>query len=214
MLPGTDDRTLDRGRRSHRGHGAAGSGRELRHRRAPRRLLPRTEGHRRRVTRSSSTRSRGRTSIASSARGWSTRRTSRCWIPTPTPALTLVTCYPFYFVGSAPQRFIVRAVRVGDNTMSSRQSADAFLVFGVEAGGSPPCSGLCTSRQCRASTKQNGESYDTRNGSDGAGRSGRVLDGRGVAGSRRRPRRKPRASRSSRWTATRWSSGCRKARGS
>jgi sortase A len=30
--------------------------------------------------------------------------------PTDTPALTLVTCYPFYFVGSAPQRFIVRAV--------------------------------------------------------------------------------------------------------
>jgi sortase A len=28
------------------------------------------------------------------------------------PALTLVTCYPFYFVGSAPQRFIVRAVAV------------------------------------------------------------------------------------------------------
>jgi sortase A len=25
-------------------------------------------------------------------------------------AITLVTCYPFYFVGSAPQRFIVRAV--------------------------------------------------------------------------------------------------------
>ena len=36
--------------------------------------------------------------------------------PTPTPALTLVTCYPFYFVGSAPQRFIVRAVRVADTT--------------------------------------------------------------------------------------------------
>ena len=31
--------------------------------------------------------------------------------PTPGRALTLVTCYPFYFVGSAPQRFIVRAVR-------------------------------------------------------------------------------------------------------
>jgi sortase A len=28
---------------------------------------------------------------------------------TAAPALTLVTCYPFYFVGSAPQRFIVRA---------------------------------------------------------------------------------------------------------
>ena len=26
--------------------------------------------------------------------------------------LTLVTCYPFYFVGSAPERFVVRAVRV------------------------------------------------------------------------------------------------------
>ena len=26
--------------------------------------------------------------------------------------LTLVTCYPFYFVGLAPERFIVRAVRV------------------------------------------------------------------------------------------------------
>jgi sortase A len=34
--------------------------------------------------------------------------------PTPTKSLTLVTCYPFYFVGSAPQRFIVRAVRADD----------------------------------------------------------------------------------------------------
>jgi sortase A len=32
--------------------------------------------------------------------------------PTPVPALTLVTCFPFYFVGSAPQRYIVRAVQV------------------------------------------------------------------------------------------------------
>jgi sortase A len=33
------------------------------------------------------------------------------WVlnPTPNPALTLVTCYPFNYVGSAPQRFIVRA---------------------------------------------------------------------------------------------------------
>ena len=29
--------------------------------------------------------------------------------PTESAALTLVTCYPFYFVGSAPQRYIVRA---------------------------------------------------------------------------------------------------------
>jgi sortase A len=29
------------------------------------------------------------------------------------PLLTLITCYPFYFVGPAPKRFIVRAVRTG-----------------------------------------------------------------------------------------------------
>ena len=33
------------------------------------------------------------------------------WVlrPRPSASLTLVTCYPFYFVGSAPQRFIVHA---------------------------------------------------------------------------------------------------------
>jgi sortase A len=30
--------------------------------------------------------------------------------PTTEPALTLITCYPFRFVGSAPDRFVVRAV--------------------------------------------------------------------------------------------------------
>ena len=41
---------------------------------------------------------------------WITRPTDVSVIaPSPTAALTLVTCYPFYFVGSAPQRFIVRA---------------------------------------------------------------------------------------------------------
>ncbi len=49
-----------------------------------------------------------------------TYRVERTWIvapedvsvldATPTRSLTLVTCYPFYYVGSAPQRFIVRAV--------------------------------------------------------------------------------------------------------
>ena len=29
--------------------------------------------------------------------------------PRPRPSITLVTCYPFYFVGSAPQRYIVQA---------------------------------------------------------------------------------------------------------
>ena len=38
---------------------------------------------------------------------------SDVWVlnPTETPTLTLVTCYPFYFIGSAPKRFIVRAER-------------------------------------------------------------------------------------------------------
>jgi len=31
--------------------------------------------------------------------------------PTPHRSLTLITCYPFYFVGHAPMRYIVRAVQ-------------------------------------------------------------------------------------------------------
>jgi sortase A len=29
------------------------------------------------------------------------------------PALTLVTCFPFYYVGAAPERFVVRARKIG-----------------------------------------------------------------------------------------------------
>jgi sortase A len=38
---------------------------------------------------------------------------SDVWVldPTESPTLTLVTCYPFYYIGSAPKRFIVRAAR-------------------------------------------------------------------------------------------------------
>jgi sortase A len=35
----------------------------------------------------------------------------------PTPALTLVTCYPFYFIGSAPQRYIVHASFKGETSL-------------------------------------------------------------------------------------------------
>jgi sortase A len=62
-------------------------------------------------------------------RGKGLYRVERTWVvdpedvsvldPTPTRALTLVTCYPFYFVGPAPQRFIVRAVSVGDHPGAS-----------------------------------------------------------------------------------------------
>jgi len=35
------------------------------------------------------------------------------WVlePTESPSITLVTCYPFYYAGSAPRRYIVRAER-------------------------------------------------------------------------------------------------------
>jgi len=33
--------------------------------------------------------------------------------PAPGRDLTLVTCYPFFFVGSAPERFIVHARKIG-----------------------------------------------------------------------------------------------------
>lgn len=32
-------------------------------------------------------------------------------LPRPKPSLTLVTCYPFYFIGGAPERYIVHASR-------------------------------------------------------------------------------------------------------
>jgi len=35
---------------------------------------------------------------------------TRLLLPTPKPALTLVTCYPFTYLGAAPERFIVRAI--------------------------------------------------------------------------------------------------------
>ena len=51
-------------------------------------------------------------------------RVERTWIvdpedvsvldPTPARSVTLVTCYPFYYIGSAPRRFIVRAVRADE----------------------------------------------------------------------------------------------------
>jgi sortase A len=36
------------------------------------------------------------------------------WVldPTDRPTMTLITCYPFSYVGHAPQRFIVRAERI------------------------------------------------------------------------------------------------------
>ena len=41
--------------------------------------------------------------------------------PTDRPSITLVTCYPFYFVGSAPQRYIVRAELDESQTLNQVQ---------------------------------------------------------------------------------------------
>ncbi len=54
--------------------------------------------------------------------------------PTVDPTLTLITCYPFYYVGHAPKRFIVRAVvsqeeswDQGFGHAAGLSSAQAFL---------------------------------------------------------------------------------------
>jgi len=43
--------------------------------------------------------------------------------PTGQPMLTLVTCYPFKFVGHAPKRFIVQATLVGEDARNARPGA-------------------------------------------------------------------------------------------
>lgn len=43
--------------------------------------------------------------------------------PATEPLLTLVTCYPFRFIGPAPDRFVVRAVRVEDPDARREPSA-------------------------------------------------------------------------------------------
>ena len=51
--------------------------------------------------------------------------------PTPKPAMTLVTCFPFYYIGSAPQRFIVRASITGldQSHHKTNQSKSAVVQF-------------------------------------------------------------------------------------
>ena len=45
--------------------------------------------------------------------------------PTPGPAVTLVGCYPFYHIGPAPQRFIVRAAPVSASPAAGVNSVPA-----------------------------------------------------------------------------------------
>jgi sortase A len=45
--------------------------------------------------------------------------------PTAQPALTLVTCYPFEFIGHAPRRFIVRADLIGEEARAETGAGTA-----------------------------------------------------------------------------------------
>jgi sortase A len=43
--------------------------------------------------------------------------------PTPGPVLNLITCYPFFYVGSAPMRFVVQARLAGEVEISKIRNA-------------------------------------------------------------------------------------------
>jgi sortase A len=111
VLPGTDDRTLDRSV----GHidGTAQPGTDGN---------AGIAGHRDGFFRGLKDLVTGDLIELDTVQGTEAYRVERTWVVGPedvsvldhtsTRALTLVTCYPFYFVGSAPDRFILRAVRV------------------------------------------------------------------------------------------------------
>jgi sortase A len=118
VLPGTDDRTLDRALGHIEGTsepGADGNSGIAGHRdgffRGLKDIVP------------------GDAIELDTLQGRDTYRVERTWVvdpeevwvvsATPRRALTLVTCYPFYYVGSAPRRFIVRAVLADDSIESS-----------------------------------------------------------------------------------------------
>ena len=122
VLPGTDDRTLDRGVGHIDGTAQPGTDGNLG-----------IAGHRDGFFRGLKDIVPGDLIELDTLHGTEAYRIERTWVvtpedvyvldPTPTRAITLVTCYPFYFVGSAPERFIVRALRVGDSRISSPSAA-------------------------------------------------------------------------------------------
>jgi sortase A len=113
VLPGTDDRTLDRGVGYIGGTAPPGTDGNLG-----------IAGHRDGFFRGLKDLATGDLIHLDTLQGMDAYRIERMWVvkpeevsvldPTSTRAITLVTCFPFYFVGAAPERFIVRAVRVGD----------------------------------------------------------------------------------------------------
>lgn len=57
--------------------------------------------------------------------------------PGPRDSLTLVTCYPFYFIGPAPKRFIVRANRILASATSAPAPNSAANCSGCALGTRP-----------------------------------------------------------------------------
>ena len=175
MLPGTDDRTLDRAV----GHieGTAQPGTDGNSGIA---------GHRDGFFRGLKDITPGDVIELDTIQGKDVYRVERTWVvnpedvsvldPTSTRALTLVTCYPFYFVGSAPRRFIVRAVLVGDKPVSSPASSERVPVPRAESGSWSRFSGLlaCLVND-RVERSEMERVYDTFNESGGPGRGGRAV---------------------------------------
>jgi sortase A len=53
---------------------------------------------------------------------------------TPVPTVTLVTCYPFYFIGNAPQRYIVQATA---DESSGKASVSGAILTALPSGETP-----------------------------------------------------------------------------
>jgi len=129
VLPGTDDRTLDRAV----GHieGTAQPGTDGNSGLA---------GHRDGFFRGLKDITAGDEIALDTLTGTQVYRVERTWgvkpddvsvlDPTATSTLTLVTCYPFYYVGSAPRRFIVRAVRATGSVASWRENGRLVSILG------------------------------------------------------------------------------------
>jgi len=125
VLPGTDDVTLDRAVGHIDGTAAPDAGGNIG-----------IAGHRDGFFRGLKDVTPGDLIELVTLRHTSVYRVEKTWIvdpadvsvldPTPGPALTLVTCYPFYFVGSAPQRFIVRALPAGVASQVIAESAQKW----------------------------------------------------------------------------------------
>ncbi len=123
VLPGTSDRTLDRAVGYIEGTALPGTSGNLG-----------IAGHRDGFFRGLQEISPGDSIVVETLERKDVYRVERTWVvhpedvsvlaPAPTPGLTLVTCYPFYFVGSAPLRFIVRAVRVADKPAPATASIE------------------------------------------------------------------------------------------